>query len=258
MKNHSSDSATGPGLRRRGVRARGVRARRVLVPGALVLAVAALLAVLYLRWTPTEAASRGDAPPREFTEIVAASGVVRVLAAGGSDWREAKVGERLVNGDLIRTDARGGARIRYPNGTVASIRAETIFAVQRTGSNEMEIWMTASPGPGEQGEREGPGAGGRASLDRAGAGGLRPSLRLERIVPFGQSLELVGHVEPGSRLSVNGEKVEVEGDGSFKHFTNPFPRTAETVAIVLEATNLAGRKSTLTAEHSFHSRAGGK
>ncbi len=248
MKNHSSGSVAGQGPWRRGVRAYGV----------LILVVAGLLAFLYFRWTATKVTTREDALPRDFTEIVAMSGVVRVLAAGDSEWREAKVGERLGSGDLVRTDARGSARIRYPNGTEASIRADTIFGVQPTGSNEMEVWMTATSEPGEQGERGGSEAGGRSSLDRAGVGELRPSLRLERIVPFGQSLQLVGYVEPGSRLSVNGEKVEVEGDGSFTHFTNPFPRTAETVAIVLEATNLAGRKSTLTAKHSFRSRAGVK
>ncbi|MBN2339753.1 MAG: hypothetical protein JXP48_14600 [Acidobacteria bacterium] len=252
MKNNSSDSATGPGKRRRGVGGRGV-----LIPGVLILAAAAVLAAVYFHRAPEGSASRGDTPPPEFTEIVAASGTVQILETGDSEWRAAGVGQKLADGDLVRTGARGGASIRYPNGTVASIRAGTIFAVQPTGSNEMEIWMTASPGPAERagGEEAGPG-GGRRSLDRAEAGGLIPSLRLERIVPFGQSLELVGHVEPGSRLTVNGEKVVVEGDGAFKHFTNPFPKTAETVEIVLKATNLAGRTSTLTAEHHFRNRAG--
>ena len=170
------------------------------------------------------------------------SGVVRVLAAGDSEWREAKVGERLGSGDLVRTDARGSARIRYPNGTEASIRADTIFGVQPTGSNEMEVWMTATSEPGEQGERGGSEAGGRSSLDRAGVGELRPSLRLERIVPFGQSLQLVGYVEPGSRLSVNGERLR-SGDGSFTHFTNPFPvRPKPSPSSSRRPT--AGRKST--------------
>lgn len=251
MKNNSSDSATGPGKRRRGI---GVR--NVLIPGALILAAAAVLAAVYLHRAPKGTASRGDAPPPEFSEIVAASGTVQVLEPGDSEWRAAGVGRKLADGDLVRTGARGGASIRYPNGTVASIRAGTIFAVQPTGSNEMEIWTTASPGPAEQAGREEAVPGGRRSLDRAEAGGLIPSLRLERIVPFGRSLELVGHVEPGSRLTVNDEKVVVEGDGAFKHFTNPFPGTAETVEIVLKATNLAGRTSTLTAKHHFRNRAG--
>jgi hypothetical protein len=81
----------------------------------------------------------------------------------------------------------------------------------------------------------------------------RPLLELEKVVPYGRSLELIGHVEPGSRLVVNDEKVEVEGDGSFRHFTKLFPPSSGRVRIVLTAIDLAGRTRILTAVHDFGS-----
>jgi len=79
----------------------------------------------------------------------------------------------------------------------------------------------------------------------------RPFLELSQIIPFGMSLELVGRVEPGSRLMANDEAVEIAGDGSYKHFTNPFPASSQKVKIVMKATDLAGRSSVLTAIHDF-------
>jgi hypothetical protein len=79
----------------------------------------------------------------------------------------------------------------------------------------------------------------------------RPFLELNRIIPFGMSLELIGRVEPGSRLTVNEETVAVAADGSYKHFTNPFPASSRKVRLVVKATDLAGRTSVLTAVHNF-------
>jgi hypothetical protein len=86
---------------------------------------------------------------------------------------------------------------------------------------------------------------------KAKNGETRPFLELEKIVPFGNSLELVGRVEPGSRLVVNDEIIDVAGDGSYKYFTNPFPASSRKVKLVLTATDLAGRTRTLTATHDF-------
>ena len=79
----------------------------------------------------------------------------------------------------------------------------------------------------------------------------QPFLELQKIIPFGRSLELIGRVEAGSRLVVNDEFIEVSGDGSFKHFTKLFPISSERVRLVLRATDLAGRTRTLTAYHDF-------
>jgi hypothetical protein len=83
---------------------------------------------------------------------------------------------------------------------------------------------------------------------------LKPSLRLLRIIRFGRSLELVGEVEAGSRLTVNDDPVEVSGDGSFKHFTKPFPRAIKKINLVLKATNLAGKSAELIAPYNFRGR----
>jgi hypothetical protein len=80
---------------------------------------------------------------------------------------------------------------------------------------------------------------------------MRPFLQLQKITPFGRSLELVGRVEAGSRLAVDNESVEVSGDGSFKHFTKLFPASSDRIRLELKATDLAGRTRTLTAYHDF-------
>jgi hypothetical protein len=194
-------------------------------------------------------------------ELLSAKGTVHLLKPGQTDWQEVAIGAPLMNGDLIQTDISGNAVIRYPNGTTASIQAQTIFAVQRTGNNEMEILMpveTLAPvnqSAGLPKEPDGVNQGSQVSVfEGVKVGQLRPSLNLQKIVPFGRSLELIGQVEPGSSLTVNEETVDVGGDGSFKHFTKPFPNYAERVHLVMKATNLAGRASILTTTHDFGSQ----
>jgi hypothetical protein len=83
---------------------------------------------------------------------------------------------------------------------------------------------------------------------------IRPFMKLERIVAFGRSLELIGTVEAGSRLAVNDEHVEINGDGSFKHFTDPFPVTAQKVLVIMKVTDLAGRTRTESVAYNFNPR----
>lgn len=194
-------------------------------------------------------------------ELLSAKGTVHLLKSGQTDWQEVAIGALLMNGDLIQTDISGNAVICYPNGTTASIQAQTIFAVQRTGNNEMEILMpveTPASGNRSAGLSKEPGNANQeftaSSFERVKAEQLRPSLNLQRIVPFGRSLELIGQVEPGSSLTVNDETVDVGGNGSFKHFTKPFPKDAVRVHVVMKATNLAGRASILTTTHDFGSQ----
>jgi hypothetical protein len=80
---------------------------------------------------------------------------------------------------------------------------------------------------------------------------MRPFLELNKITPFGRSLELIGRAEAGSKVLVNDEAVEVSGDGYFKHFTKLFPASSKRVQLILKATDLAGRTRTLTAYHDF-------
>lgn len=81
--------------------------------------------------------------------------------------------------------------------------------------------------------------------------GARPYLELQQIIPFGRSLELIGRVEAGSKLTIDNERVEVAGDGYFKHFTKQFPVSSDTVRLDLKATDLAGRTQTITTFHDF-------
>lgn len=223
-----------------------------IIPGMAVLCLLIYLGIGRFK-SASEHSEHSGTP--SYSELMEAAGGVRVLRSGQAEWRPATAGMRLMDGDLIQTDAMGKASIRYPNGTVVSIQADTVLAVQRTGSNEMEILMPQEPEiPADSGFAEATDAG---SAAKAKPGELRPTLNLQRIIPFGRSLEIIGHVEPGSSLTVNDETVEVGGDGSFKHFTNPFPKSAEKVQLVLKATNLAGKASILTAIHDFSSPGGG-
>jgi hypothetical protein len=84
------------------------------------------------------------------------------------------------------------------------------------------------------------------------AAGTGPNLEIKEIIPYGRSLELIGLVDAGTRLSLNNERVEVLGDGSFKHFTRQFPKTSDTVLLELKATDLAGRTRTITRLYKFN------
>jgi hypothetical protein len=99
-----------------------------------------------------------------------------------------------------------------------------------------------------------PADSGSDALNSGNAKALRPSFKLLRIIRFGRSLELIGEVEPGSRLTLNDDPVEVSGDGSFKHFTKPFPRAMKKATLVLKATNLAGKTAKLIAYYNFRGR----
>jgi hypothetical protein len=193
-------------------------------------------------------------------ELVSTVGMILVCKPGRTEWQEVKTGARLKEGDLIQTDSSGSASIRYSNGTTVFIQKNTIFTVQNTSKGTMEI--TALPQIAGPESRTSPDAvnsdSGLEGLisSKAEARELQPSIELQRIIPFGRSLELVGYVEAGSKLVVNGEGVEIAGDGSFKHFTNPFPATARKVNLVMKVTDLAGKTRTLSTTYDFSSPGG--
>ncbi len=168
-------------------------------------------------------------------ELVSAAGTVLIRIPGRPEWQEVHTGAQLNQGTLIRTDNTGSAVIRYIDGTTLFIQKNTIFTVQSASQAVMEI---ASPPR-------------IASPSAAKSTEAPPSLELNRIVPFGKSLELVGRVDAGSRLSVNGEIVDVSGDGSFKHFMDPFPASTKKADLVLKVTNLAGRTHVLKTFYDF-------
>lgn len=188
--------------------------------------------------------------------LVTAVGTVWVRRQFRSDWQELRAGDHLVEGDLIQTVRGGSAYLKYANESTVSIPAQTVFTVRSSGDGQMDI--SAPPDLGNAatgfsafgGKHSGENAN-KAIPRHAGAGREEPYLELERIIPFGRSLELIGKVDAGTSLVVNDVAVEVEGDGSFKHFTSPFPASRRKALIVMKATNLAGKKRTLTATHDF-------
>ncbi len=71
------------------------------------------------------------------------------------------------------------------------------------------------------------------------------SIRIEKIIPFGNSFEVIGMTDPGVSVVINEELADVKGDGSFKHFTRPFREKGEHNLVVV-ARDLAGPSKTIT------------
>jgi hypothetical protein len=231
--------------------AKEMRGRKYVTTGVLIISGIVLVCLLTYFGLSGIKAKPADAPERlQVAELASAAGMVLVQTPGKTEWREIKTGASFAEGDLVLTDSSGGAVIRYQSGATVSISRNTVFTVRSPGNNLMEI--SASPGV----------AGAPplwlASENGAGASGARrgPLVELYQIIPFGRSLELIGRIEAGSRLVVNDEIVEVSGDGSFKHFTSPFPSSSVSARLSLKVTDLAGRTRVWTATHDFGPQGG--
>ncbi len=229
----------------------------------------ALLSLVFFLKPQSQKAMSAEKPAKEFAaELIAANGTVFIGKAGRNDWRPVTAGTRLGEGDLIRTDNSGDATIRYSNGVTVSIQSGTIFAVRKTGDGIMEISAPlrelSSPPDASTSESEippqaDPRADGKSEtpvLKDVQANHASLFIKLDRIIQYGRSLELIGSVEAGSRLAVNNETVDVAGDGTFKHFTNPFPVAAREVRLVMKVSDLAGRTRVVTTTHDFGPQAG--
>jgi hypothetical protein len=223
------------------------RTRSLLTAGALILS--AIVLVCSVALLISNKSPKRTPVPKEagfVAELIKARGMVLVQNSGKSEWWEAKAGARLMEGDLIRTENSGEADIRYKNGNTISIFEKTVFTVRSRGDNRMEISM--APG----GSRTAPVlVAEESSAAGARKDGSKPFIKLKKIVPYGRSLELIGQIEPGDRLVINDEMVEVTGDGSFKHFTNPFPGSDNLAQLNMKVTDLAGRSWYWTATFDF-------
>lgn len=214
--------------------------RKTIVVVAVLSAV--VLAGIVTFFILNRGEKTGGAPVKEpVAELISASGMILVQTPGNPEWKEVKTGAQFFEGALVRTDSSGDAAIKYKNGVMVSIPKNTVIRIRNSGDNEIEI--TASPDAAmlplllEEEDEKGAGKG--------------PFIELQQIIQFGKSLELIGRVETGSSLMVNREIVEVSGEGLFKHFTKPFPASAEVVRLNLRVTDLAGRTRVYTATHDF-------
>jgi hypothetical protein len=195
----------------------------------------------------TKKVSAGSPVQEPVARLVSTSGMILVQTSGNPEWREVKTGAPFNEGDLVRTDDSGDAGIQYKNGTVVSIPRNTIMKVRKVADNLVEI--SASP------DASMPPIFLEAETDISGKW-TGPSVELQQIIQFGKSLELIGRVEAGSSLLINGEIAEVTGEGQFKHFTRPFAASAEIVRLNLKVTDLAGRTRTYRTTHDFRTHGG--
>jgi len=233
----------------------------------VMLAAAALVYLVLHRPGNSQEVTRVEAKTKDpVAELVSATGMVLTGKPGRTEWSQIAVGARLMEGDLIQTEKTGGASIRYTNGNTIAIQENTVLTVRSAGDGSMEVsapGMEDAPTSADSGKGQdasapdGAGPENRAAVaafNEARANEPGPFIRLDRIIPFGRSLELVGKVEAGSRLSVNNEIVDVSGDGSFKHFTNPFPVPGQKANLLMKVTDLAGRTRVAAAVHDFNPR----
>lgn len=63
-------------------------------------------------------------------------------------------------------------------------------------------------------------------------------IHVDEVIQIGNMYEVIGRTDPGVHLEINGEPVQVEGNGSFKHFTHPLPAAARELEI--RAQDLSG------------------
>jgi hypothetical protein len=231
--------------------------RKILTMGILSLSIILIVSVVsYINPFHSERAKTEIEAPHEQVleaELVSASGTVLLRKPGRPEWQEVKTGARFEEGSLLRTDISGSADIRFADGATVFVQENTVFTVQNTDDGAMEI----SPPPQmallvDETDKSGKDSR-NVSPGNKNSEEMQPSIELQHIIPFGRSLELIGNVEAGSKLVVNGESVEVGGDGSYKHFTSPFPSYARKVNLVMKVTNLAGRSRTLRTTYDFGS-----
>ena len=254
------------------------RKLRLITTGVLILLVLAVVS-LYTFLSMRSAESPEPEPvvkqvQDSSVELISTNGIVMLRKPGWTEWKPVTAGARLMEGDSIQTDATGSASIRYPDGATLSFQENTLFTVQDVsdGKNAIsalpvqaaqEITMPKAVAKQSEGAAK-PGEGvakqSESTERKEPAKNIfettLPTIVLERIIPFGRSLEIVGQVEPGTKLVVNGETVDVTGNGSFKHFTNPFPTSAGRIRLVLKATNLAGGSRILSTSYDFNPHGG--
>lgn len=87
------------------------------VAGVIVLALAAWLGVQAL------------APSRPTARLVSFLGSLQVRHGGRADFNGAKTGDRVANGDEVRTGPLSRAAIDYPSGSVTRLDAQTVVTV---------------------------------------------------------------------------------------------------------------------------------
>lgn len=82
-------------------------------------------------------------------------------------------------------------------------------------------WQVRSMGENGKESVESPPS--RFTLLPKGTDGASIALELGDFVQHGHSIEVKGRTEPGARVMVNGQEAVVNGDGTFRHFTNQLP-----------------------------------
>jgi hypothetical protein len=238
-----------------------------------VVIVLILAGVAYVGWITLWPPKTSEPASGEgVAEIENVTGKVSVRLRSNASWEKGKEGMKLYAGDLIQTGSSGVAQLRFLHGPSISVPSDTMFSIRhvedKAGKSLPPLSLASrpvslaaeKPAPTPVPEKQKP----LPEVPTKVAEPVKqpepppkaiplpePTLELDRIVPFGRSLELVGRVDPGNKLLVNSEVVRVESDGSFKHFTKPFA-TSGTVQLVLKTTDLAGRVRTLTRTATIH------
>ncbi|MBI4445376.1 MAG: FecR domain-containing protein [Acidobacteria bacterium] len=78
-------------------------------------------------------------------------------------------------------------------------------------------------------------------------------VQIDKVIKIGDIYEVIGRTDPGISLEINGEFVQVEGNGNFKHFTSPAASRGDQLHI--RAKDLSGLTRSFT--HPVRSSAPG-
>jgi len=234
------------------------RAKALILCGGAVVMLGLLGALAYpdLRKIMSARPKQEGSTEAAVGCIVSAQGSVSLRRRNKAAWTYARSGMQLCEGDMLQTGGTGSITIRYSDAVVVSLPPDTVFSVDHNASTPAP---QAAPRAAARREPAKPpllakppvSAEQPESMPRASIPDREPALELERIIAFGRTLEVIGHVDPGSSVYINEESVDISGSGSFKHFTKPFPSGSTHVDLILRVVDLRGRVRTLYSSYSF-------
>ena len=226
------------------------------------LALACFAAYPYLQRLASPALAESDTRPR-LAGLESIAGEVSVRQHDSAAWKAASASFPLAEGDMVRTGRSGSARIKFTSGETVTVPPETIFSLRPRSGGPVQL-ATAATAPAAKKGAPAPAADAAPAAETSTApqptaprpvvatqaprpAPAEPTLVIGNLAWFGNTLQVVGRIDPGNTLMINDERVETAPDGAFKHLTAPYsPDEGSPRVVVLTTKDLAGRVKTIT------------
>ena len=192
----------------------------------VVAIIVAILAIVYavnpgafasLRKKFSEAISGGDttplAPVMSQARFVNIAGEVQVKKVNSVKWVAADTGTTLNKGDLIQTGSEGVARITFPDGSVYTVKADTLITVEENSmtqdrSTRVGVHITSGKVDLATSTFEGPNSAAELSFENARASVQENSRVAVRSDPGSKQNEITV-AQGAAKVDRNGEHVEL-------------------------------------------------